>query len=191
MKPTFYLSMALILACGVIYFLVRHIHQEQAKQEANELILQAQVDKEKAGRLADVTRLTASIQAIREQKEKDSLSHIQTQGRLKRQANASRARITGPPVVQDTVIVFLDSLVADLEQQRDTLYIRDNALADSLQRQVSDLNDLFTGELKRAVKAELKLEREKRKRFSVGPHAGYGFRGADVGISVQYSLFRF
>ena len=36
-----------------------------------------------------------------------------------------------------------------------------------------------------------KLERDKRKRFSVGPHVGYGFRGADIGVSVQYSLFRF
>jgi hypothetical protein len=191
MKPTLYLSIALILACGVIYFLIRHINREQAKQEANELILQAQVERVKTERLTDVTRLTASIQAIREQKEKDSLSHIQTQSRLKRQANASRARITGLPVVQDTVIIFLDSLVADLEQQRDTLYIRDNALADSLQRQVSDLHDLFTVELKQNIVLRDKLDREKRKRFSVGPHAGYGFRGADVGISVQYSLWRF
>src|SRR6187399_2986957 len=44
----------------------------------------------------------------------DSASHAKNQKFFKTQANASRARIPeGPKIVQDTVIIYLDSLVAD------------------------------------------------------------------------------
>lgn len=126
-------------------------------------------------------------------KQRDSIltSHASSQGRLKRQANASRARITGPPIVQDTVIVYLDSLVADLEQERDTLYITDTAAIDSLKKQVSGFSELFTEELKNSIRLENALNREKRKRFSLGVGTSYGIRGADLSISLHYSLFKF
>lgn len=125
--------------------------------------------------------------------DKDSIikTHAESQVRFKRQANASRARITGPPVVQDTVIIYLDSLVADLEAEKDTVYLVNDMAIDSLQRSNLELSELFKGQLNESIRLQGQVDRDKKKRFSIGVGTGYGIRGADVSISVHYSIFRF
>lgn len=95
------------------------------------------------------------------------------------------------PVIQDTIIHAQDSLINVIRNSRDTLYITDNQVIDSLQRSNLELSELFKGQLKESIKLQGQVDREKKKRFSVGVGTGYGIRGADVSISVHYSIFRF
>jgi hypothetical protein len=94
-------------------------------------------------------------------------------------------------VVQDTILVIQDSLISVVRNSRDTLYITDNQVIDSLQRQVLDFSELWKAEYKENAKLQDQVDREKKKRWSVGPHAGVDWRGATIGISIQYSLLRF
>lgn len=141
--------------------------------------------------LGHVAHRDSTIAVLFNQRDSLIQTHTKEQTRFKRQANASRARITGPPLAQDTVIIYLDSLVSDLEAEKDTVYVTNDAIVDSLRRQVSDVSELFKGQLQESIKLQGQVDREKKKRFSIGPHVGAGLRGADVGVSVQYSLFRF
>lgn len=135
------------------------------------------------------------IQLLFNDRHQDSLMHAENQGVLKSKISALKSKVATSsnrlPVIQDTIIVFQDSLIADLEAERDTLYIRDNAMVDSLQKSNFELKELFTGQLKESIRLTNELQREKKRRFSVGPHAGYGFKGPDLGVSIQYTLFRF
>lgn len=124
--------------------------------------------------------------------QKDSLRHAAVQGSLKTQIRAFRVKLQNlPPAVHDTLIFLQDSLISDLSAERDTIYLVNTAVVDSLQKSNFELKELFTGQLKESIRLSNELQREKKRRFSVGPHAGYGFKGPDLGVSIQYTLFRF
>lgn len=155
------------------------------------------------------------ISSLLNQRTNDSVTHAKTQGALKSKITALKTKSnwsfqftsgihydsiihgvgyvnglivkTYPIDWKDTVIVLQDSLIADLENERDTLYITDNQVIDSLQASVNQLKGMYQAQYLRANKAE----RDRRKRWSLGPHAGYGVKGPDFGVSIQYSLWRF
>lgn len=184
---TLILFVLLLIAGVIIYLLIRErsITQRDRTLEAREFKNKAKES------LSKIEARDAQISTLLNEKDSIIKTHAESQARFKRQANVSRARVTGPPVVQDTVIIYLDSLVADLEAEKDTVYIVDNQVIDSLQKSNNELYELFKGQFKQTIRVENELRREKKKRWSLGPHGGYGFKGADVGISVQYSLLRF
>jgi len=177
----------LLFAGIVIYLLIRQqtIAQRDRNREAQEFKLKSE------RLLYHIHHRDSAIQVLFNERREDSVRHIQDNSRLKSKINRLISRISGPAVVQDTIIVFQDSLITSLENERDTLYITDNNAMDSLQRSITDLSGLFGDQLKQNMVLEDQLKREKKKRWSIGPHAGFGLRGPDVGISVQYSLWRF
>lgn len=204
------LTVLLLISGVVIYFLIR---ERSIAQRDEELQLKESIAAKKHA-LAVIEARDAQISTLLNDRREDSVRHTKDQGRLKRNIASLKERSYGvltfpipqPPtmwyskdstklfisgILKDSIIVLQDSLIADLENERDTLYITDNQVIDSLNRQVSDLSELFQGQLKQSMKMEGELEREKRKRWSIGPHVGYGLRGEDVGISLQYSIFRF
>lgn len=145
-----------------------------------------------AAQTAKIAARDSATSSRIKQLQKDSLSHAAVQGSLKSQIRAFRVKLQNlPPAVHDTLIVLQDSLIQDLTAERDTLYIVNTAVVDSLQKSNDELSELFKGQFKQTIRAENELRREKKKRWSIGPHGGYGFKGADVGISIQYSLFKF
>lgn len=146
---------------------------------------------EQKRKLTQIASRDAQIQALLNDRKEDSTKYASEQGRLKTKINSLRAKITGPAVVQDTIIVFQDSLIASISAERDTLYLTDNQAIDSLQASVNQLKGMYEEQWKRADRFQRDYNREKRKRFSIGPHVGVGFRGIDVGFSIQYTLWRF
>lgn len=182
-----FLIVALILSGVGNYLQYRSAELAQRNRNLEAKELMGMVDDS----FKEIERRNDYIQVLLNDKDSIIKTHAESQGRLKRQANASRARITGPPVVQDTVIIYLDSLVADLEAEKDTVYLVNDRAIDSLQRSNLELSELFKGQLLESVRLQNQVDREKKKRFTFGPSISYGFRGADVGISIQYSLWRF
>lgn len=188
MKTLTAILFVLLLISGVIIYLL--IRERSIAQR--DRILEAREFKNKANEsLSKIEARDAHISTLLNDRAKDSVRQIKKEASFISRISALKSRITGPAVVQDTIMVIQDSLITVIRNSRDTLYITDNQVIDSLKRQVSDISGLFEGQLKQSMKMESELERIKRRRFSIGPHVGYGFRGADVGISLQYSLFRF
>jgi hypothetical protein len=183
----------LLLLSLAANWLIIHRHQQYKKlSEALEQVSEMEYRNKSAAQLQRMAIRDSAISIRIKELQEDSLSHAAVQGSLKSQIRAFRIKLQNlPPAVHDTVIFLQDSLIADLQQERDTVYLESSAVIDSLQLTISDLHDLFTGELKQNIVLRDRLEREKRKRFSLGPAVSYGFRGADVGISVQYSIFKF
>lgn len=162
--------------------------QEQAKYRNQE---NERFQVEQKRKLTQISKRDSLISSLLNERKQDSTKYASEQSRLKTKINNLRARITGPAVVQDTIIVFQDSLIASISEERDTLYIRDNAALDSLQASVTQLKGMYAEQFKRAARFQADYDREKRKRFSLGPHAGWDFNGPSLGISVQYAIFRF
>jgi hypothetical protein len=188
MKNLTLILIVLLLISGVVIYLLireRSIANRDRVLEAREFRNKQKED------LAKVTARDSAISKLQAQKDSVIVSARSEQKVFKSTITALKNRRVGVPVVQDTIIVYLDSLVESIEQERDTVFAIDQQLTDSLQRSVKELSDMFSGQLRESIRLQGQLDREKKKRWSVGPHAGYGFRGADVGISVQYSLFRF
>lgn len=176
----------LSLAGNWIQYRSAELAQRDRNMEAKEFRNQAAAQTAKIA-----ARDSATAGRIKKLK-KDSLSHAAVQGSLKSQIRAFRVKVQNlPPAVHDTLIVLQDSLIQDLSAERDTLYLVNTAVIDSLQKSNLELSELFKGQLRESIRLQGQVDREKRRRFSIGPHVGYGFRGADVGISVQYSIFRF
>lgn len=182
------LTVLLLIAGVVIYLLIRErsITQRDRKLEAREFRLKS------AEQLQEIATRDSATSGRIKQLQKDSLSHAAVQGSLRSQIRAFRVKLQNlPPAVHDTLIVLQDSLIEDLSTERDTIYLVNTAVIDSLQKSKNDLHELLKAEYLENVKLQGKVDRERKKRFSFGPHAGYGFRGADVGVSVQYTLLRF
>lgn len=183
-----FLIVALILSGVGNYLQYRsaEIAQRDRNLEAKEFRNQAKES------LSKIEARDGQIKALLNDKDSIIKTHAESQGRLKRQANASRARITGPPVVQDTVIIYLDSLVADLEAEKDTVYLVNNMAIDSLQRSNLELSELFKGQLSESIRLQNHVDREKRKHWSVGPAAGVDYRGRPtISIVITRDLWRF
>src|SRR5688572_1653866 len=116
----------LLAACGVIYFQIRSA--TLAQRDRN---LEAKEFKNKTNKmLSHISHRDSAIQVLFDQRDSDSVRHSQNQSALKTRLNALRTKVTGPAVVQDTIIIWQDSLIADLEQERDTLYLTDNQAID-------------------------------------------------------------
>jgi hypothetical protein len=164
--------------------------------------------------LKELGQRDSVILGLLNERSKDSTTHAKSQGALKAKIEALKRNVftivnvghhydsvvngvywEGGKIVRDDnrdrIIDLQDSLITDLENERDTLYITDNQAIDSLQASVTQLKSMYSEQYKRANRFQSDYDREKRKRWSLGPHAGYGFKGPDFGISIQYSLWRF
>jgi hypothetical protein len=127
-------------------------------------------------------------------KERDSIKAAATseQRNYKTTISSLRKRVTGPAVVQDTIIIYQDSLIASIEQERDTVYQRDNTAIDSLQRSVDTLQGMFSEQLKESISLQNELNREEGKNVTVGPGVSVDYRGRPIiTISAHYKLFSF
>jgi len=186
----YFLSILIILLLfsgAMNYIQYRSAVSQQAYRDQDTERFQA----EQKRKLTQISKRDSLISSLLIEREEDSTKYASEQGRLKTKINNLRAKITGPAVVQDTIIVFQDSLIANLENERDTLYLTDNQALDSLQASVKELKGMYAEQYKRAARFQQDYYREKRKRFSLGPHAGWDFNGPSIGISVQYAIFRF
>lgn len=147
---------------------------------------------EQSRKLGEIRARDSVILSLEQKGIKDSIRHWSKQKSLISQANALKAKIKkGPLIIQDTVILYLDSLVADLTHERDTIRIENSIKTDSLKASVNQLTEMFREQWIRADKFQRDYDREKRKRFSVGPHAGWDLNGPSIGVSVQYTILRF
>lgn len=148
--------------------------------------------KEQARKLGQIQARDSVISSLLIERKTDSTNYASEQGRLKTRLNALRAKVTGPAVVQDTIIVYQDSLIASISAERDTLYLHDNAALDSLQASVTQLKGMYADQSKRAARFQQDYDREKRKRFSLGVGIGINHQGLIMPtVGIQYQLFRF
>lgn len=162
------------------------INQESYRDQDN-----SRFQKEQARKLGQIQARDSVILSLLNERKTDSTNYALEQVGLKSKIKALRAKVTGPAVVQDTIIVYQDSLIASISAEKDTLYLRDNQAIDSLQASVTQLKGMYAEQSKRAARFQSQYDREKRKRFSIGIGAGYGFRGLDIQIGIQYSLWKF
>lgn len=184
---TLFLVVILLLSLAGNWIQYRSaINQESYRKDDN-----SKFQKEQEKKLEELAQRDTAISRLLDERKTDSTNYASEQGRLKTRLNALRAKVTGPAVVQDTIIVYQDSLIASISQERDTLYLRDNAAIDSLQASVTQLKGMYAEQSKRAARFQSQYDREKRKRFSIGIGAGYGFRGPDIQIGIHYSILSF
>lgn len=145
--------------------------------------------------LSQIEARDAQISTLLNDRAKDSVRHAKQESVFISRISGLKSKLAPSsnrlPVIQDTIIQIQDSLITVIMNSRDTLYIQDNQVIDTLKKSNLELSELFKTQLKQTLRAENELRREKKKRWSIGPHGGYGFRGADVGFSVQYSLLKF
>lgn len=146
---------------------------------------------EQSRKLGEIMARDSVISSLLNERNKDSTKYALEQHGFKTRINALRAKVTGPAVVQDTIIVFQDSLIASISSERDTLYLCDNVAFDSLQSNVDKLKAMYAEQWIRADRFQRDYDREKRKRFSLGIQAGYGFKGPDIQVGIQYTILRF
>lgn len=95
---------------------------------------------------------------------------------------------------QDSLILVQSARIDTLEQEKERQRVGFSDLLEASEgrfKAISETNTDLSQQLTKSISETQRLQRKEKKRFSVGPHVGYGFRGVDVGISVQYSLFRF
>lgn len=175
----------LSLSGNWIQYRSAELAQRDRNLEAKEFVLKSRK------MLSHVAHRDSAIQVLLNDRREDSVRQAKKESVFISRISALKSRVTGPAVVQDTILVIQDSLITVIRNSRDTLYITDNQVIDSLKKSNDELSELFKGQFKQTLRAENELRREKKKRFSVGPSVSYGIRGADVSISVQYSLFRF
>ncbi|HZI24303.1 MAG TPA: hypothetical protein VFD46_04465 [Chryseolinea sp.] len=189
MNPRLLLIAAVLLLISLAWNWIQWRSANLAQRDRN---LEAKEFRNRqAEALTKITQRDTAIQALLDERMDDSVRHIQSQSVLKTKINRLLSRVTGPAVVQDTVILIQKELISDLENEKDTLYITDNQAIDSLQKSNNDLKTMFADQFKESIRLQGQLDREKKRRWSLGPSVSYGVRGADVGISVQYSLFKF
>lgn len=182
-----FLIVLLMVSLGANYIQMRAAKEQQDYRKDDNSRFQVQ----QAKKLGEIRQRDSIISSLLSDRKADSTKYALEQRGLRTRINALRAKVTGPAVVQDTIIVFQDSLIASISVERDTLYIRDDIAFDSLQSSVDQLKAMFAEQWIRADKFQRDYDREKRKRFSVGPHAGWDLNGPSIGVSVQYSLFKF
>lgn len=180
------LAVLLLISGVVIYLLIRErfIAQRDRTLEAREFRSKAKES------LSKIEARDAQISTLLNDRAEDSVRQVKKEAAFISRISALKSRVTGPAVVQDTIIVIQDSLISVVRNSRDTLYITDNQVIDSLKQNIYDFDKMFTECLIFSEKIQRDYYKEKKKRWSLGPHVGYGFRGADVGISIQYSLLR-
>lgn len=170
-----------------------YIQWNSAKQQSNyrdQENYRFQVEQKR--KLTQIKARDSVIQALENKGVKDSIRHTSKQTWLTGQANALKAKVKkGPLILQDTIIVYLDSLVADLTNDRDTIRIDNRVKIDSLKSSLADLQGMWADQYKRAARFQADYDREKRKRWSIGINAGYGFKGPDVQVGIHYSILKF
>jgi hypothetical protein len=184
------ITLILLLLCSgvVIYKLMDHIKNIERDDKLHEIEFQNY----KTEALAKVTARDSAISTLQAQKDSVIVSARSEQKVFKSTITALKKRRVGGPVVQDTIIVYLDSLVASIEQERDTVFAIDQQLTDSLQRSVNELSEMFSGQLRESIRLQGQLDRERKKRFVIGPAIGIDYRGnATISFGATYQLWRF
>lgn len=186
---TLILIILLMAACVVIYLLIRErsIAQRDRTLEAREFRSKAKES------LSKIEARDAQISTLLNDRAEDSVRQVKKEASFISRISALKSRVTGPAVVQDTIIVIQDSLISVVRNSRHTLYITDNQVIDSLQRQVSDISGLFQGQLKQSMKMESELERQKKKRIVVSLGVNYSPLGNQItpGVHIGWCLVRF
>lgn len=147
-----------------------------------------------AAQTAKIAARDSATSSRIKQLQKDSLSHAAVQGSLKSQIRAFRVKLQNlPPAVHDTLIVMQDSLIQDLTAERDTLYLVNTAVVDSLQKSNLELSELLKGQFKQTLRAENELRREKKKRIVLSLGVNYSPFGNQInpGVHLGWRIVRF
>lgn len=183
------LALCVLLILSLTGNWIQYRSAELAQRDRN---IEAREFKYKADKmLGHIHHRDSAIAVLFNDRREDSVKHAKKESVFIPRISALKSKVSGPAVVQDTIIVIQDSLISVVRNSRDTLYITDNQVIDSLKSQVFDFSELLKGQFKENVRLQNKIDRDKRRRFSLGPHLGVGLRGPDVGVSVQWSLIRF
>lgn len=208
-----FLIVLLMVSLGANYIQMRAAKEQQDYRKDENSRFQV----EQSRKLGEIKARDSVISSLLSARAKDSAQHQKTQVALKSKINALKRgsdvildfqggsiqfydTITGlyfsreifnDGTWKDTVIYLQDELIKDLENERDTLYLVDTTIIDSLKSSNNQLKGMFAEQWIRADRLKRDYDREKRKRFSVGPHAGWDLNGPSIGVSVQYSLFKF
>lgn len=191
-----------------ISLLILYIQWREGKELGNKAAESARIA-ERNHSLQEIRVRDRHIQAVLE--DRDSVIRVGTlrEATLSSQIKALKSRLIPASAInalapvecytevlkRDTIILKQDSLVLTLEEEKAEILRMDSIAFDSLQANVMQFQELFESEAKETVKLESKLEKEKRKRFSIGPAVGYGVSkdglSPNLSISIQYRLFKF
>lgn len=203
------LTYALAIGCTVLAVL--YLQQCGRANESDLLRDSAQSARiaERNHSLQEIRVRDRHIQAVLEDRDSVVRESALKISRLSEALNASKARLRPVTIInrgdtvelftevlkRDTVILKQDTVILTLEAERAKILRMDSIAFDSLKANVMQFQGLFESEAKETVKLESKLEKEKRKRFSIGPAVGYGISrdglSPNVSISIQYRLFKF
>lgn len=169
---------------------IQYRSAELAQRDRN---LEARDFKLKADKmLYHIHHRDSAIAVIFNDRREDSIRHAKKEATFISRISALKSKVSGPAVVQDTILVIQDSLITVVRNSRDTLYITDNQVIDSLKSQVFDFSELLKGQFKENVILQNQVDRDKRKRFVVGPAIGIDYRGnPSISFGVSYQLWRF
>lgn len=193
MKTALTLSIVLVLILGTVVWIQwrsASLSQRDRNLEAKEF------KKQQDERLAKITQRDSEIQALLNERRDDSVRQAKKESTLISRISGLKSKLATSsnrlPVIQDTIIQAQDSLITVIQNSRDTLYITDNKVIDSLQHSNLEISELFKDQLKESIKLSGELQREKKKKWIVGPTAGVNYRGEPtVSFGVTYKLFSF
>lgn len=179
----------LLMSAGVIIYL-QWKSAELAQRDRN---LEAEEFRKKQLHDWGVIELRGlQIQSLLTDRKEDSAKYAKEQAAFKSKILALKSRVVGPAITQDTIIVFQDSLIASLDQEVDTLYIRDNVVIDSLNQQVRDFSQMNKELYIETARKLSEWERDKRKRIIIGPSVGIDYRGKPtISFGATYKLWKF
>lgn len=115
-----YLIGLLLISIGIIVFLIRanSENQESAALDRKELL------KGNAHLKSELKLRDSVVLAIQSDRVKDSTEHAVKQGGLKSQINGLKRQLVENPgslVIRDTIILKQDTLITDLENERDSI----------------------------------------------------------------------
>lgn len=188
------------IIAGLILSVAFNVLQcDSAKQE--ELNRNQEVSRfqaEQTRKLSVISQRDSAISTLLASRKKDSLAHAKTQSGYKariidlKQANKWTGVTFTTTDWKDTTIALQDSLIIDLESERDTLYLTDNKAIDSLQKSKAEIFTMWQAEYQQRVKAQNRYDELRSRNFTAGPGIGIDITGRPtVNFSVQYKLVSF
>jgi hypothetical protein len=192
MKLSLILLVLLILSVAGNWIQYRSAKTEEANRYAENATWQAEYERIKGLYMRGYARKDSVISALRNERSADSVRYGLKHKSLQRSINALKARIVIPAPVQDSVIDLQDDLIASMDAQIDTVYRMDNVIFDSLTANYETAKALFVEQLKRSMRLEDKLHRERSKNWSLGVSGGIDYLGRPtVMVGIHRSLFKF
>lgn len=144
--------------------------------------------------LAEIGQKDSVISAVFDQLAKDSVRHAKDQGALKRVISSQMKRVEkrDVPILEDSIISNQEDLIADLENERDTLYLEGGPAVQKLDSINQELKSMVVSGLARQVDLRDRLREERAKKWSIGIGAGLDYRGKPtVALTMSRQIFRF